>query len=135
LLAVPSIHRLVEHAMKKVRMKMCSRDYELLLLRFLSDCYVGIESYWPSKKPFQQSDRLNLSLRKVNKMQSYQLRFYLASKHFFVCAEIDPDIFKENILSCLPIMIIYLTFCTLAILKTGLNFWQGRKLFICYSLH
>ena len=53
LLAVNSIYRLVAHAMKKVRSQMCSRDYELLFLRFSLDCYEGIKSYEPLKKPRQ----------------------------------------------------------------------------------
>jgi hypothetical protein len=53
LLAVNFIYRLVEHAMKKIRRNFFSKDYKILFLKFLYDCYQGINSYEPLKKPFQ----------------------------------------------------------------------------------
>jgi hypothetical protein len=32
---------------------MHSKDYELLFLKFLSDCHEGLKRYKPLKKPFQ----------------------------------------------------------------------------------
>ena len=51
LLAVNSIHRLVEHAMIKVGNKICSKitNFDEVLL----DCHEGIQRYEPLKKPFQ----------------------------------------------------------------------------------